>query len=248
MWRQRCFHCMRSIVRIFESEIKRAIDGILHDHGNGAVRIAQCEPIELNRPIVPRRTAPSLTYLEKWRITYHPGLRVSLPVFKSTTYRKFSPAPCTHNLGEHHPIDIGSGTVAQITIDQMEHIFRIVPRVVAGSAFELGLLKLEIGPRFMSARDGILPSPLVADAIDIAAHRFIEENVVDETIAVIEAHAIAATRPRHILGPVHRTAEHAGVDVPLLEGGVRIVSNEDLQVMTTPQTTWELPVGKYLAG
>lgn len=57
------------------------------------------------------------------------------------------PAPCGILVVEDHvPVGVCGGAVAEVVVDQVEDVLRVLPAVVAGAAFGLRLDQLDLRP------------------------------------------------------------------------------------------------------
>ena len=57
------------------------------------------------------------------------------------------PAPCGILVVKNHvPVGVCGGAVAEVVVDQVEDVLRVLPAVVAGAAFGLRLDQLDLRP------------------------------------------------------------------------------------------------------
>ena len=130
-------------------------------------------------------------------------------------------------------------------VDQVENILRIFPRIIAHTTFGFGLNQLNLRPRLMRTCNAILASPLVGNALDILASTIIEQNIIDETVVIIQLHAVAAG-PRHIFRTIERAQPNIGVKTSLLKSRSKIIADEHFERFGIPQRTRELLIGEHL--
>ena len=135
-------------IGIGEFERALLVEGVLrHDH-HRAVRIAEGDGhrVEMASGAEHLRAGPD----EMREVTHHVVFRIAAHLMRvggDGEQGVLPPAPCGILVVKNHvPVGVCGGAVAEVVVDQMEDVLRVLPAVVAGAAFGLRLDQFDLRP------------------------------------------------------------------------------------------------------